>query len=170
MWIVVEHLASCVVDELLTQRRMRALPSLCLAPLIVGACAYQADSFTYAEQRFRGQHVTIDCLDLAIERRPVAVRGRVVLAYEFGNRCDQPAVVDLSSVRIVGRATDGATIELAAYDPRRQIRPARLDGRSVGREAIAYSSTVVVRDVCLDAAAIAHASPSQWICFGAVRP
>ena len=149
---------------------MRALPSLCLAPLIAGACAYKPDSFTYAEERFRGRYITIDCLDLAIERKPIAPRGRVVLAYAFGNRCDQPAVVDLSSVRIVGRSADGTPIALAAHDPRRQIRPARLDGRSVGRESIVYARAVAVHDVCLDVAAIAHVSPSQWLCFRGDRP
>jgi len=144
---------------------MRATPFITLSSLLLGGCAYQADSFSYSSESFRGVYVTVECLDLAIERRPDVRHGSDVIAYQFGNRCDEPTVVDLASVRVYGRAADGAQIELVAYDPNREIRPSRIDGRAVGREAIAYTSTVAVRDICVDAASIAHTAPPRWLCF-----
>lgn len=132
---------------------------------ILAGCAYQADSFSYSREQFHGHQVTVGCLDLAIERRADLPTGDAVVGYEFGNRCDQPAVVDLASVGIIGRTADGHAIELVAFDPRREIRPSQIDGRAVGREAIAYSSSIAIDSVCIDAASIARATPPRWLCF-----
>ena len=99
------------------------------------------------------------------DRAPADLPGQSVLAYAFGNRCDHPAVVDLARVSVLGRTVDGREVTLAAFDPRHELRAVALDGRSSGREAIAYPSTVPLAEVCVDAAAIAHESPERWLCF-----
>jgi len=88
-----------------------------------------------------------------------------VIAYEFGNRCDKPVVVDLAAARVYGQTHEGDEIKLYAFDPLREIRSMLIDARASGREAIEYPSASKFERVCLDAAAIAHSTPSQWICF-----
>src|ERR1051325_10419313 len=60
-------------------------------------CAYKPGSFASGQNRFPGQHATVACLDLAVERRPDLPIGPV-LGYQFANRCDHPTTVDLGSV------------------------------------------------------------------------
>jgi hypothetical protein len=127
-------------------------------------CAYEPSSFSFMT-RPTGTRATIGCLDLAIApRAAVSPERHPVLAYEFGNRCDSPVVVDLASMPVVGRAADGQSYALAPYDPHGEIREAVLDGRSYGSERIAYPSSVELIDVCVDAAAIARQTPAQWLC------
>jgi hypothetical protein len=134
------------------------------AIVLLGACAYQPGSFHDAQGHFAGTRITVDCLDLAIERRPDLRDGCKVVSYAFANRCDQPATVDLAAVRVVGRARDGADIALVPYDPKRELRPLVLDGRAAGREAIAYGGGTDVASVCIDAASITRANGSRWLC------
>jgi hypothetical protein len=141
---------------------------IALACALVG-CAYQPGSFTHAPQDFVGQRVTVGCLDVAVERRADAAVGPV-LGYQFGNRCDRAALIDLGAVRVIGRSPQGADVALRPYDPRREIHPAALDGRSVGAEALAYASDRPMLEVCADAAALAHAVPPRWLCFAAPAP
>lgn len=145
--------------------RRATLHGVLLGCLTVGACAYHADSFSYSSEPFRGIYVTVECLDLAIEKRATPDNSNSVVAYEFGNRCDEPTLVDLASARLVGHTVGGGTIDLVAYDPDREIRPLQLDARAVGREAIAYSSDLEIQGICVDAASIAHTSPPRWLCF-----
>jgi len=135
--------------------------------VLLGACAYQPGSFSTPRGAFAGEYLTVDCLDLAIERRPALPGGQQVVGYEFGNRCDHGTVVDLAAANVVGRTERGAWVALAAYDPRREVRALRLDGRASGHEALAYGSAPALAAVCVDAAAIAHASPPRWLCFEA---
>lgn len=136
-----------------------------LATLLLAGCAYQAGSFDSSLQRFKGQQATIDCLDVAIERRHDLADGAAVVGYAFGNRCDHPTVVDLAAVAVVGRTADGRQMELAAYDPRHEISTLRLDGRAVGREALAYPTDVPLAEVCIDAGTIAHGATAHWMCL-----
>jgi hypothetical protein len=133
--------------------------------VLIAGCAYKPDSFHSHSHPFTGQHVSAGCLDLAIERRPDLIGGGAVLAYEFGNRCDRPAVVDLARVNVVGRTFDGRELNLAAWDPRHEIRPLTLDGRAIGNEALAYRNKDAFAEVCVDAASIARATPERWVCF-----
>ncbi len=137
-------------------------------------CAYQPGSFAHAPHDFVGQRVTVGCLDVAVERRADLSVGSAldpVLGYQFGNRCDHPALVDLGAVAVIGRDSQGADVALWPYDPRRELRPAALDARSVGAEALAYASDRPMLEVCADAAALAHAAPPRWLCFAApARP
>lgn len=152
------------------EKQLRARSSFVLGSIVIGSlaasgCAYQADSFSYAQERFKGVYVNVNCLDLAIDLRKLSNRSDVI-AYEFGNRCDDPVVVDLAAARVYGRTREGSDIQLFAFDPLREIRLMRLDGRAVGREAIEYPSGQPLARLCIDAASIAHASPPRWVCFG----
>lgn len=128
------------------------------------ACAYRPGSFSTFASTFPGQRTTVGCLDIAIERRPDLPSGAVV-GYQFANRCDHPAVVDLAHVAVVGKTIDGAEVDLAPYDPERELEPLHIDGRMIGREAIAYSSEVALAEVCVDAASVAQDQRAQWLCF-----
>jgi hypothetical protein len=86
------------------------------------ACAYSPGSFRHFRHDFPGQRTTVGCLDLAVERRADLTTGGTVIAYEFGNRCDHPAVVDLAAVDVVGRTFAGDEVKLAPFDPERELR------------------------------------------------
>lgn len=127
-------------------------------------CSYRAGSFEAFGHAFTGQHLTVGCLDIAVARRPDGPLGSV-LAYDVGNRCDGPVNVDLASVKVVGR-TRNAEIELAAYDPRHELRALPLDGRAVADETVEYRALVPAsfRDICVDAGRIAGSD--AWTCVG----
>lgn len=154
-----------LVEEAKRFTRGSLLCPLVIGSLALGGCAYQPDSFSYAHEPFKGVYVSVGCLDLAIAHRKRPNMSDV-LRYEFGNRCDDPVVVDLASARVFGHTPEGSAIELFAFDPLREIRQMRLDGRAVGRESIEYPSGRPLARLCVDAASIAHASPPRWICFG----
>lgn len=139
---------------------MRAITVVCLA-----GCAYRPGSFTRYREPFEGQRLTVGCLDLGIARRPDEEKDAVV-AYQFGNRCPDPAIVDLAAVSVIGRTADGTEVALAPYDPHHDVRALQLDGQWTGKEVLAYPSEVALAQVCVDAASIAHRPGAQWICFG----
>jgi hypothetical protein len=138
---------------------------LTIGSLFLGGCAYQADTFSYAHEPFKGWYVTVDCLDLAIEHRKYKQANRDIISYQFGNRCDDPTTVDLAAARVYGRTDTGDSVALVPYDPKQEIRVMQLDGRSVGREAIEYPTGRQVHSLCVDAASIAQARPARWVCF-----
>jgi hypothetical protein len=144
---------------------------LAMLGVVLIGCGYQPGSFHAPGYTFGPARATIGCVDVAIERR-TGVDGEpsrsAVLAYAFGNGCDHPAMVDLGAARVVGHDAHGQPVTLTAYDPEREIRAAMLDGRTVGHEAIAYSAEVVVRDVCVDVAAIAHGDGERWMCVAPI--
>ena len=141
--------------------------SVLLAAAALAACGYHPGSFKYPHAQALGQRATIGCLDVSVGLRQQSERGAVV-AYDFANRCDHPSVVDLASVRVVGRTYDGRLVPLPAYDPHREVRALPLDGRSTGHEAIAYVAKDAPRvaQICVDAPAIAHQG-GPWMCFAA---
>jgi len=139
------------------------------ATLALAGCGYQSGSFESLEHPFLGNQITVDCLDMAIDRRADLPDGRAVVSYTFGNRCDHPVVVDLASVAVVGRNADGESATMAAYDPRHEIMALRIDARTVGGEAIAYTTDEPPAQICIDAATIARAPTTAWMCLGS-RP
>jgi hypothetical protein len=145
---------------------MRSLVPSALA-LVSVSCAYQPGSFHGDEQQFLGARTTVQCLDVAIDRRPNLATGQAVVTYAFGNRCDHATLVDLSGVSVVARDADGNAFTLRAFDPRHELEPLELDGRAIGNEAIAYVGAGPQSTVCVDAASIAHVAPAQWRCFPA---
>src|SRR5258706_10043140 len=139
------------------------------AGAVVG-CGYSRGSFHASSLPFTGQRVSVGCIDLAVERRPDLPGGGTVLGYEFGNRCDHAATVDLATVAIVGRTFDGRELKLAPWDPGHEVRALLLDGRATGTEALAYKTTEPVAEVCVDAASLAHDANAQWLCFARKSP
>lgn len=144
-----------------------------LAASTIG-CAYQPGSFDYARHTFPGQRATVGCLDVAVERRDDLSVGPVI-GYEFANRCNRIAKIDLGEVHVLGRGTDGKLAPLVAYDPNHELRPAWLDGRSANGEALAYvagegQAAPAVVEVCVDLASVAGRAPALWRCFGSRPP
>ena len=109
---------------------------------LVAACGYRGGSFRGPEGPFAGERAEVGCLDVAVASHPDVDASGPVLAYEFGNRCDHPATVDLAAVRVRARTVDGREIELAPYDPLGELRVARLEARKTGREVIEYRAGV----------------------------
>lgn len=141
-----------------------------LVLLAVAGCAYKPGSFTHFRQEFPGQRTTVGCIDVAIERRPDLTSGGTVLAYEFGNRCDRPATIDLANAKVLAQTFGGQRMELHPYDPNDEIRSLRIDGRTAGAEAIAYPANERLAQVCVDAASIAGEFQSRWLCFSSNLP
>ncbi|HEU4616264.1 MAG TPA: hypothetical protein VFS15_29400 [Kofleriaceae bacterium] len=109
-------------------------------------------------------YVSVGCLDLAIDREHRS-SARDVITYAFGNRCDEPAIVDLAAARVHAVARDGTVLRIMPFDPRHEIRAMRLDIGATGQEAIAYPSDRQLSMLCVDAASIARVHGSRWICF-----
>lgn len=132
---------------------------------VAAGCSYRAGSFSSLGHDFTGQRLSLDCIDLAIARRPDGPLG-AVLAYDIGNRCDTPVWLDLASPHVIGHV-DNADIDLAAYDPRAELRRLPLDGRALATETIEYRARVAVPfdDVCVDAGRIVGGAP-LWKCVG----
>ena len=135
-------------------------------------CGYRPGAFAYAGTTFVGQRATVGCLDVAVERRAdLPTEGAegagtgAVLRYQLANRCDRPQVIDLGAVAVVGRV-EGVDSPLRPYDPRAELHPVALDGRSVGAESLAYPADRPVPQVCVDVAALARQAPPRWLCFG----
>lgn len=126
-------------DILLRARAMRLRPVAAVAVgVTVAACGYRAGTFEGPRGSFVGERVTVGCLDVAVTTHADADAVGPVIAYEFGNRCDHPSTVDLAAVRVRGRTAAGDEVALVAYDPRGELRAARLEARRTGREVIEY--------------------------------
>ncbi len=136
-----------------------------LATIVLVGCGYRPGSFNSPLQKFSGSRTTAGCLDITVDRRHDLANGEVVVAFSFGNRCDHPTLVDLAAAVVTGRTTEDRKITLTASDPRGEIAPLRIDARAVGGEAIAYVADASLREVCIDAASIAHAESTAWTCF-----
>lgn len=125
---------------------------LVIATAATAACAsYRAGSFEMSGEPFLGERTTAGCLDLAVEVARDAVATGPVVQYQFGNRCDRVATIDLAGVRVTGRTSSGEEVAMVAYDPYGQIRPLPLDARGSGRERIEYRTT---RDFSGDVVAV----------------
>lgn len=141
-----------------------------LLAILVG-CAYRAGSFASWGHDFDGRRTTVGCIDLSIDRRADHF-GAPVLAYDFGNRCDQPVVIDLETTLVVAKTTQG-DVPMVPFDPDREIRSLPVDGRSVGAEAIEYRTAVEganVLAICVDAGSVVGISTPDWQCFDRPRP
>jgi hypothetical protein len=142
---------------------------LVIAAASAGACGYRSGSFRGPSGAFAGEHVTVGCLDVGVSRHggDAAVEGSAI-AYEFGNRCDRPARVDLGAIVVTGRTASGKEVVMYPYDPDGELRAARLEARRVGREVIEYRALepepVVL--ACADVAPLAGAPGPQIVCVG----
>jgi hypothetical protein len=136
------------------------------ACVLFAACAYRPGAFEYSGYEFPGRRFTFGCVDAAIALR-VPDDLRPAISYELGNRCDQAAMVDLGAAYVTARASDGPEIELIAFDPLHEIRPAPLDGRMFASEAIQYrsASSQTLADVCVDPAPAFGSAQASLTCF-----
>ena len=139
---------------------MRALALV----FITAGCGYRAGSFVGAHGPFVGFASTVGCLDIAVSRETDSAVGPV-LAFDFGNRCAQPIVVDFEHARVEAVTADGQRVPLDPYDRDGDIVPERLDALLPGHEAIAYAADHPVPQVCIDLATIAHVAGTQWRCL-----
>ena len=135
-------------------------------------CSYDPGAFSYPGRQFPGQRVTVGCLDISVDRR-ADMDDKVVVNYQFGNRCNESVVVDLVRVPVTGRTTMGDEVTLAAFDPKTELIALKLGARQAGGEAIAYPypTAHALTQICVDAAAIyAGAREHRWLCFGSKEP
>ncbi|MFT5357166.1 MAG: hypothetical protein ACI9KE_004398, partial [Polyangiales bacterium] len=102
--------------------------------MLMAACVpYQSGGVFHTVE---GSH-RFECIDLHVASVPFRARSWVVVRYGFGNPCQRGAVIDLSAAQV--RATHGdENVRLLAFDPRAELGPGELDGRSSGEERIAY--------------------------------
>jgi hypothetical protein len=127
-----------------------------MAAVALTACGYRGGSFAGPRGAFAGERVTVGCLDVAVAAVHDAAAEGPAIAYEFGNRCDRPARVDLTAVAVRGRTATGHEVALAPFDPLLELRPARFEARRSGGEVFVYhaNSGEAVRLVCADVGAI----------------
>lgn len=135
-----------------------------LAAALAG-CAYKPGSFSHSTQEFPGQRTTVGCIDLAIQRRGDLSSGGAVLAYEFGNRCDHPATIDLANAHVLAQLDNGKRLQMYPWDPNDEVRSLEIDGRGAGAEALAYPVGMHVYQICVDAASVTHEGEPKWLCF-----
>ena len=133
------------------------------------ACAYRPGSFSAFRQGFPGQRTTVGCIDLSVERRPDLIGGGTVLAYEFGNRCDHPATIDLANAHVLAQLDNGKRLQMYPWDPNDEVRELQIDGRGTGAEALAYPVGMHIYQICVDAASVTHEGESKWLCFTSPR-
>lgn len=126
-----------------------------------GCATYRAGSFEASGEPFLGERVTAGCLDLAVDVARDAVATGPVVQYQFGNRCDRAATIDLGGAAVTGRTSSGEEVTMVAYDPYNQIRPLPLDARAFGRERIEYRTS---RDFSGDVIAVCVAIGGVTTC------
>jgi hypothetical protein len=153
--------------------------SLCLrgpcaaTSLLLSACSYHPGSFRDWTGTWPQTHTTTACLDVALARRDRSDTADSVIAYRIGNRCDQPVVVDLASVRAVGRDAQGNERALVAFDPRHELRPLALNALWSGKAEIAYDGGgAMLESVCLDLSRIEpdRVGDGRWMCLAKEAP
>ena len=142
--------------------------------LLAVGCSYTPDAFHYPGRRFPGQRATVGCLDISVDRRAdldVVKDGTnaAVLEYNFGNRCNEPVVIDLLRVPVIARTVDGDELKLTPFDPNMEMIATKMDARAAGGEAIAYPHSEPVAQVCADVAAIGGYRESRWLCFSSAQ-
>ena len=136
--------------------------------IAIAACAYHPGSFADWSGRFGGTHVTVGCVELGVGPATDPNVPGPIIAYELGNRCSHAATVDLASVHVIGRDTNGVDHAMWAHDPNHEIRTAVLDARWAGRERIQYvgQDLATLVSVCVDVGGVdtSVARSERWIC------
>lgn len=131
------------------------------------ACAYAPGSFVGRSGSFPGARATIGCLDVAV----TPVRGPTqlgpVVQYTVGNRCDEVALIDFSAVRVCPASGVDLGPPMAPYDPKRELRPLRMEARTVITEQIEYRQAApsAGQAFCVDVARLnGPAMQDRWLC------
>jgi hypothetical protein len=126
--------------------------------LLLSGCAsayYEPGSFS----SFVGEHHGLGCIDLAVSR-DTSINGPVI-AYDFGNGCNDDVKVDFASVRAVGKTKSGIEVDMVAYDPRHELVPTVMLPRVTGRERIEYRSDQPVDSICVDIGGVDTSAPRR---------
>ncbi len=136
--------------------------------LALSACIYTG-SYHDPLGPFPGHRVDLACLDLAVTLTDDQLAPPPIVEYSFGNRCTHSTIVDLPSVRAVGKFADGAVAELTARDPKHELAALPIDGWWHGREEISYASADgrVPSVVCVDVGGVDRSGDgsSRWVCL-----
>jgi hypothetical protein len=102
-----------------------------------------------------------ECLDLAVWT--IASREvwpRVLLRFDFGNRCDRTIDVDFTALKVTATCGRVGETVLSPYDPRHAIVPGRLVPLGYGAELIAFGANEcpeLPHTVCVDVSRMAGA-------------
>lgn len=135
---------------------------LAFAIPLASACAYTPGSFS-DRQSFPGARATVGCLDVAASSSHGLVQQGPVIQYTVGNRCDRAEIIDLSSVR--ARSMTG--LEVIPFDPKNELRPLRIEARSVLIERIEYRhvTSSARNGICVDVGRLNGPSfEERWLC------
>ncbi|MFK7987577.1 MAG: hypothetical protein AB8I08_16275 [Sandaracinaceae bacterium] len=143
----------------------RRIPGLAFIVLVAGCGANYSGDYTsdYASGEVRpARALSLECLDVRVTRR---AGDDVRLVYEIGNRCLGPVDIDLSQVQVSG-GSGLAMTRLPPRDPRRELRPARLDGHGMLSEVIAYASADRAPPrVCVVLEGLTAGAPTEPVCL-----
>jgi hypothetical protein len=86
----------------------------------------------------KGAGGAVGCLDVAVH--PIATHevgpSAAIVDVAFGERCGQPACVDLAALRATAKESDGRTRAMFVSDPREELRNTTLDARAGGHERL----------------------------------
>lgn len=140
---------------------------------VLAGCSYHPGSFRDHAGTWAGTTTTLGCIDVAVANGDEVGATGTVIAYGLGNRCERRVVVDLGSVRAVGRDFDGRERPLVAYDPRGELRPIRLHALWSGRAQVAYRGVDAnIASICVDIGRIDRsvATSERWICVAKGLP
>ena len=134
--------------------------------------SYEADSLLTDAAGLPDVHARrLDCLDVRVALRDdgAVPPSWPVVDIELGNRCRDAVYVDLRHVRVIARWDDAPSKRLLAFDPRRELDAAVLDGEAHASEVIAYvapdSLDTAPTTVCVDVARITRAPAVAPVCF-----
>jgi len=140
--------------------RMRGVALIVVAAACQG---YRAGAFRGLGHEFTGERLTVGCLDVAIEAVADPAAEGTAVGFTLGNRCDAAVRVDLRAATATVHYRDGRAGPAVPFDPRRELRPAWLEARSIAREVIEYQAPHDAGppfEVCLDLARIDTSEPS----------
>jgi hypothetical protein len=140
---------------------------LVFAISFAAACAYAPGSFVGRSGSFPGARAIVGCLDVAVTPVSGPTQRGPVVQYTVGNRCDEVAVVDFSAVRVCPASGVDLGPPMAPYDPKRELRPLRMEARTVITEQIEYRPAAPSAGpaLCVDVARLNGPSrQDRWLC------
>lgn len=137
---------------------------LCVLVLVLVGCG--GPRMPSADGRRDVVVVQGECLELVVRSvdDEVVSASFPVLELAGENRCLDPVAVDLREVHLVGSFEASLSV-LALFDPRGEVRAARLGGTRRFRERLAFVSSHRPSEVCIDLAGVAPGLPGGLRCL-----
>lgn len=156
----------------MSSRRLDTLLALSLAvPLL--ACGllheYKAGGFVASGEVDPRAVRSSACVDYALDLGGRGDLTPLLMTTRFGNRCSEPALVDLNKLVITARYPDGRSQELHLVDPRNEIEPLHLEPHVAAVEKIQLGPGVdgAPSRICVDVRAASEggqgAPPICWV-------